>query len=78
MAPLSVDTPAAIRTRDLQLRRLTLYPAELRVPAIIKIHQTTLPVNLWPEDAQARLPESSLYTISRIIVPMIDMIQPAV
>jgi hypothetical protein len=26
------STPAAIRTRDLQLRRLTLYPAELRVP----------------------------------------------
>src|SRR5262249_10281836 len=39
------DTPAAIRTRDLQLRRLTLYPAELRVRAKFKIHQGPMPVN---------------------------------
>ena len=40
-----VDTPAAIRTRDLQLRRLTLYPAELRVHAKFKIQQTRTRVN---------------------------------
>src|SRR5262245_30088014 len=39
-------TPAAIRTRDLQLRRLTLYPAELRVRARVKIHQALRWVNL--------------------------------
>jgi hypothetical protein len=39
------DTPAAIRTRDLQLRRLTLYPAELRVRAEFKIHQCRMRVN---------------------------------
>src|SRR5262245_32650979 len=39
------DTPAAIRTRDLQLRRLTLYPAELRVRAKFKIHQGPMRVN---------------------------------
>ena len=45
--PLLVyDTPAAIRTRDLQLRRLTLYPAELRVPDVANISQQ---VNIvWP------------------------------
>jgi hypothetical protein len=41
----SSDTPAAIRTRDLQLRRLTLYPAELRVRAKFKIHQGPTLVN---------------------------------
>ncbi len=39
------DTPVAIRTRDLQLRRLTLYPAELRVQSPIKIHQAPRAVN---------------------------------
>src|SRR5262245_46412910 len=39
------DTPAAIRTRDLQLRRLTLYPAELRVRTGFKIHQAPTRVN---------------------------------
>ena len=39
------NTPAAIRTRDLQLRRLTLYPAELRVRAEFKIHQRRMRVN---------------------------------
>src|SRR5215475_13561995 len=39
------NTPAAIRTRDLQLRRLTLYPAELRVRAEFKIHQAPTRVN---------------------------------
>ena len=34
-------TPAAIRTRDLQLRRLTLYPAELRVLTEVNIHHLT-------------------------------------
>ena len=39
------DTPAAIRTRDLQLRRLTLYPAELRVRTKFNIHQGAPRVN---------------------------------
>ncbi len=47
--PVFIDfvfhTPVAIRTRDLQLRRLTLYPAELRVPTQIKIHQGLMVVN---------------------------------
>jgi hypothetical protein len=47
-------TPAAIRTRDLQLRRLTLYPAELRVHRnFLTIHQEStilnkLIVDSWP------------------------------
>src|SRR5262245_41879592 len=40
-----LNTPAAIRTRDLQLRRLTLYPAELRVRASFKIHHAPIRVN---------------------------------
>jgi hypothetical protein len=44
-------TPAAIRTRDLQLRRLTLYPAELRVQ---KLQITpTLSLGQFPEKFQS-------------------------
>ncbi len=44
--PFFFDTPAAIRTRDLQLRRLTLYPAELRVPKpLVNIQQAQHSVN---------------------------------
>src|SRR5262245_9096544 len=44
-----LDTPAAIRTRDLQLRRLTLYPAELRVRTKFKIHR-------WADAGQPHAP----------------------
>ena len=47
---LKNGAPGEIRTPDLQLRRLPLYPAELRAHASISsVHAELYPINWWIE-----------------------------
>ena len=41
--------PGEIRTPDLQLRRLPLYPAELRARQSSSVHAELYPINWWIE-----------------------------
>src|SRR5271170_3030191 len=47
--------PGEIRTPDLQLRRLPLYPAELRAHASVSsVHAELYPINCWIESRRQR------------------------
>ena len=60
-----IGTPGAIRTRDLPLRRRTLYPAELRVHYL-----TGVIIALQTEVVKSKTVEAQIYPVD--VSPMIN------
>ena len=58
MLLVSVSDPVGIRTRDPQLRRLLLYPAELPDPRVRQSRAMTVALRHWALDASALNPNS--------------------